>query len=59
MASNLRVAEARLPKRGLYEIVAEKWEEGTAAEDEQRRKTVKTRRYRVQKRLLKPHESET
>lgn len=59
MASNLRVAEARLPKRGLYEIVTEKWEEGTAAKDEQRRKTVKTRRYRVQKRLLKPHESET
>lgn len=58
MASDLRVAEAPLQKRGLYEIVAEMYEEGTIDQDKQRRKTIKTERHRVRKRLIKPYELE-
>lgn len=58
MADELRVAEPKLPRRGLYEIVAETYEEGDVTEDEQRRKTVKTRRHRLRERLVKPYENE-
>ncbi len=56
MAGVLKVADARLPKRGLYEMVAGMYEEGTVEEDEERRKTIKTERHRVRKRLIKPYE---
>lgn len=56
-AEDLRISETRLPKRGLYEIVAETFDEGSAQEDEQRCKTVKTQRHRLRKRLVKPYEA--
>ncbi|MFC1904785.1 hypothetical protein ACFLXT_03365 [Chloroflexota bacterium] len=55
-ADDLRIAENRLPRRGLYEIVADTFDESSVSEDEQRRKTVKTQRYRLRKRLIKPYE---
>lgn len=58
MAGDLRITEARLPKRGLYEIVADTFDEGSESEDERRRKTVKTQRHRLGKRLIKPYESD-
>lgn len=57
MADELRIAEAHLPKRGLYEIVADTFDEGSESEDEQRRKTVKTQRHRLRKRLVKAYEA--
>lgn len=56
-ADNLRISQNRLPKRGLYEIVADTFDEGSISEDEQRRKTVKTQRHRLRKRLIKPYEA--
>ena len=56
-AEDLRIAEKQLPKRGLYEIVAQTSDEGSAWEDEQRCKTVKTQRHRLRKRLIKPYEA--
>ena len=56
-AEDLRIAEKRLPERGLYEIVAETFDEGSEWEDKQRCKTVKTQRHRLRKRLIKPYEA--
>jgi len=56
-ADDLKIVEDRLPRRGLYEIVADTFDEGNIAEDEQRRKTVKTQRHRLRKRLIKPYEA--
>lgn len=56
-ADDLRISQNRLPKRGLYEIVADTFDEGNSSEDEQRCKTVKTQRYRLRKRLIKPYEA--
>lgn len=57
MAGDLRITEARLPKRGLYEIVADTYDWGSVSEDEQKRRTVKTQRHRLRKRLVKPYEA--
>jgi len=57
-AHDLKIAKKRLPSRGLYEIVADTFNEGDIDEDEQRRKTVKTQRYRLRKRLVKPYEAD-
>lgn len=57
LAGKYRLAQRRLPKRALYEIVAETYEFGYMNEDERRRKTVKTRRHRLRKRLVKPYEN--
>ena len=54
-ADDLRIAEDQLPRRGLYEIVADTFDESDITEDERRRRTVKTQRYRLRKRLVKPH----
>lgn len=59
MAAELRVAEPQLPRRALYEIIAETYEYGDVSEDERRRKTVKTRRHRLRKRLVKPYAMDT
>jgi hypothetical protein len=56
-ADMLKVAKNRLPKRGLYEIVADTFDEGSISEDEQRHKTVKTQRHRLRKRLIKPYKA--
>ncbi len=56
-ADDLKIAESPLPRRGLYEIVADTFDEGSVNEDEQRRKTVKTQRHRLRKRLVKPYEA--
>ena len=56
-ADDLRISQNRLPKRGLYEIVADIFDEGSISEDKQRRKTVKTQRHRLRKRLIKPYET--
>jgi hypothetical protein len=56
-ADDLRISQNRLPERGLYEIVADTFDEGSISEDEQRRKTVKTQRHRLRKRLIKPYEA--
>lgn len=56
-ADDLRIAENRLPRRGLYEIVADTFDEGSVSEDERRRRTVKTQRHRLRKRLIEPYES--
>jgi len=56
-ADDLKISQNRLPKRGLYEIVANTFDEGSISEDEQRRKTVKTQRHRLRKRLIKPYEA--
>ncbi len=56
-ADDLRIAENRLPRRGLYEIVADNYDWGDVSEDERRRRTVKTQRYRLRKRLVKPYEA--
>lgn len=56
-ARDLRLQESHLPKRELYEIVAEKWDEGTVSEDEERRKLVKSRRHKLRKRLIKPFQN--
>lgn len=56
-ASDLRISQDKLPKRGLYEIVAEVFPYGSSSEDEQRRRTVKTQRHRLKKRLIKPYQS--
>jgi len=55
-ADDLRISEKRLPKRGLYEIVANTSHYGSRSKDEKRRKTVKTQRHRLWKRLVKPYE---
>jgi hypothetical protein len=56
-ADDLKIAENRLPRRGLYEIVADTFDEASSSEDERRRKTVKTQRHRLRKRLVKPYEA--
>jgi hypothetical protein len=56
-ADKLKIAKGPLQRRGLYEIVAETFDEGSVSEDEQRRKTVKTQRYRLRKRLVKPYKA--
>jgi len=55
--NGLRIAERQLPKRGLYEIVAKTSKWASATEDERRRRTVKTQRHRLRKRLVKPYEA--
>ncbi len=40
-ADELRVADTRLPKLILYEMVTEMWKEDTVTEDQSRRKTIK------------------
>lgn len=57
-ASSLRLNKSRLAKRELYEIVAETSEYATDEEDEQRRKTVKSRRHFLKQRLIKPYKAE-
>jgi len=56
-ADDLKIAEDRLPRRGLYEIVASTTKWADQNEDENRRKTVKTQRHRLRKRLVKPYEA--
>lgn len=56
-ADKLEINKRHLPNRGLYEIVSKTYKEGTAAEDERRRKTVKTQRHRMRKRLVEPYEN--
>lgn len=56
IARDLKITKTRLPKRGLYDIVAATTEFASEEEDEKRRKIVKTRRYRLKKRLIKPYE---
>lgn len=56
-ADDLRIAKNRLPRRGLYKIVADTFDEGSVSEDEQRRKTVKTQRHRLKKRLMEPYKA--
>lgn len=56
-ADDLRISQNRLPKRGLYEIVADMFDEGSTSEDKQRRKTVKTQRHKLRKRLIKPYQA--
>ncbi len=57
-ADDLRLEEFPLSSRGLYEIVAEKWKEGSVSEDKERRKLMKSRRHKGRKRLIKPYESD-
>ena len=57
MADELRISETKLPRRTLYEIVAETYEEGDGDEDERRKNIVKTRRHRIRKRLVEPYEN--
>lgn len=53
-ARKLKLSTGKLPPRGLYEIAAEIYAEGTEVEDRKRIRTLKTQRHRVRKRLLKP-----
>ena len=57
-ASSLRLNKSRLAKRELYEIVAETSRYGTEEKDEQRGKTVKSRRHFLKKRLIEPYRVE-
>lgn len=54
-ADKLRISEERLPARGLFEIVADTYKMDDAQEDERRRRTVKTERHRVRKRLVEKY----
>lgn len=57
-APELRLNKSRLAPRELYEIVAETSDLGTIEEDEKRRKQVKSRRFDLRQRLIKPFEKE-
>lgn len=56
-ADKLRITESQLANRGLFEIVADIYPEGSQSKDNQRRKTIKTRRYRMRKRLVEPYKN--
>ena len=57
-ANDLKITRNWLPRRALYEIVADTFDEGSESEDERRRKTMKTQRHRLRKRLIKSYESD-
>jgi len=44
---------------GLYEIVADTFDDGSVSEREQSLKTVKTQRHRLRRRLVNPYEAPT
>ncbi len=56
-ADKLRITESQLANRGLFEIVADIYPKGNESTDNQRRKTVKTQRNRMRKRLVAPYKS--
>jgi hypothetical protein len=53
-AKKLKVWKKPLNRRGLYEIVAKTYPLDTADKDQVRTRTVKSRRYRLSKRLIEP-----
>jgi hypothetical protein len=55
LAEDLKVGEGPLHSRGIYDIMDKVYEDGDLSEDQQRRKTIKSRRYNLRKRLIEPY----
>ncbi|MDP2949455.1 MAG: hypothetical protein Q8P22_07945 [Chloroflexota bacterium] len=59
MADVLKVGEAPLPRSGAYDIVDEVHGEGELGQDQQRWRSVISRRHKLKKRLVEPYAKDT